>query len=112
VLLYSVSLLLGARYRYGCNYVGRVGTGFQHDVARSLKKRFDKLTTKLPPVKVPAKKLELTAPALVAKLGTARGRMTKGCGTRHSRGCAIPMILPMFTGCGIRLQQDFRPLGL
>ncbi|WP_105440691.1 hypothetical protein [Neorhizobium sp. T25_13] len=112
MLFYSVSLLLGARYRYGCNYVGRVGTGFQHDVARSLKKQFDKLKTKLPPVKVPAKNLALTAPALVAKSGTARGRMTKGCGTRHSRGCTIWMILPMFTGCRIRLRKDFRPFGL
>lgn len=55
MLFYSMSLLLGARYRYGCNYVGRVGTGFQHDVAPSPKKQFDKLTTKLPPVKAPGR---------------------------------------------------------
>jgi ATP-dependent DNA ligase len=112
VLFYSVSLLLGARYRYGCKYVGRVGTGFQHDVARSLKKQFYELKPKLPPVKVPAKNLSLTAPAIVAKSSTAGGRMTKSCGTRHSRNYAIPMIPPMFTRCGIRLRQDFRPLGL
>lgn len=45
MLFYSVSLLL----------VGRVGTGFQHDVAISLKKQFDKLKPKLPPVKAPGR---------------------------------------------------------
>jgi bifunctional non-homologous end joining protein LigD len=62
------SLLLGARYRDGYKYVGSVGTGFKHDVARSLKKQLDKLKTKLPPVKVPGKNLVLTAPALVAEI--------------------------------------------
>ncbi|MCQ1571666.1 hypothetical protein NFO65_13085 [Neorhizobium galegae] len=91
--------------------VGRVETGFQHDVARSLKKQFDKLKPKLSSVKVPVKNLALTAPALVAESGTAGGRMTKGCGPSF-KSCAILMILPMFTGCGIGLRQDFRPLGL
>jgi bifunctional non-homologous end joining protein LigD len=62
------SLLLGARYRDGYKYVGSVGTGFKHDVARSLKKQLDKLKTKLPPVKVPGKNLVLTSPALVAEI--------------------------------------------
>jgi bifunctional non-homologous end joining protein LigD len=62
------SLLLGARYRDGYKYVGSVGTGFKHDVARSLKKQLDKLKTKLPPVRVPGKNLVLTDPALVAEI--------------------------------------------
>jgi bifunctional non-homologous end joining protein LigD len=62
------SLLLGARYRDGYKYVGSVGTGFKHDVARSLKKQLDKLKTKVPPVKVPGKNLVLTAPGLVAEV--------------------------------------------
>jgi bifunctional non-homologous end joining protein LigD len=53
------SLLLGARYRDGYKYVGSVGTGFKHDVARSLKKQLDKLKSKLPPVRVPGKNLVL-----------------------------------------------------
>jgi bifunctional non-homologous end joining protein LigD len=62
------SLLLGARYRDGYKYVGSVGTGFKHEVARSLKKQLDKLKTKLPPVKVPGKNLVPTAPALIAEI--------------------------------------------
>jgi bifunctional non-homologous end joining protein LigD len=62
------SLLLGARYRDGYKYVGSVGTGFKHEVARSLKKQLDKLKTKLPPVRVPGKNLVLTAPSLVAEI--------------------------------------------
>ncbi|WP_172724094.1 hypothetical protein [Neorhizobium sp. T25_27] len=55
MLFYSMSLLPGARYRDGYKYVGRVGTGFQRDAAPSLKKQFDKLKTKLPPVKAPGR---------------------------------------------------------
>jgi hypothetical protein len=44
------------------------GTGFKHDVGRSLKKQLDKLKTLLPPVRVPGKNLVLTAPALVAEI--------------------------------------------
>jgi bifunctional non-homologous end joining protein LigD len=62
------SLLLAARYRDGYKYVGSVGTGFKHDVARSLKKQLDKLKTKLPPVRVPGKNVVLTAPALLAEI--------------------------------------------
>jgi bifunctional non-homologous end joining protein LigD len=48
--------------------VGSVGTGFKHDVPRSLKKQLDKLKSKLPPVRVPGKNLVLRAPALVAEI--------------------------------------------
>lgn len=62
------SLLLGARYRDGYKYVGSVGTGFKHDVARSLKKQLDKLKTRVPPVRVPGKNVVLTGPALTAEV--------------------------------------------
>lgn len=62
------SLLLGARYRDGYKYVGSVGTGFKHDVARLLKKQLDKLKTKVPPVRVPGKNAVLTGPALTAEI--------------------------------------------
>ncbi|WP_245437485.1 hypothetical protein [Neorhizobium tomejilense] len=54
MLFYSMSLLPGARYRDGYKYVGRVGTGFRHDVAPSPKKQLDKLT-KLSLVKAPGR---------------------------------------------------------
>lgn len=62
------SLLLAARYRDGYKYVGSVGTGFKHDVARSLKKMLDKIKTRVPVDRVPGKNLVMTGPAYVAEI--------------------------------------------
>jgi bifunctional non-homologous end joining protein LigD len=80
------SLLLAALKGPDFVYVGNVGTGFKHDEARSLKKQLDKLKSSNPPVRIPGKKLVLTAPSLMAEIefrgwthtGTLRHASFKG----------------------------------
>jgi len=62
------SLLLAARDRDGYKYVGSVGTGFKHDEARRLKKLLDKIKTRVPVDRVPAKNLVMTGPRYSAEI--------------------------------------------
>ncbi|WP_426130243.1 non-homologous end-joining DNA ligase [Pararhizobium sp. PWRC1-1] len=62
------SLLLAGRKGDGLVYVGSVGTGFKHSVARKLKGQLDQMPIEHPPVRLKAKNVVYARPELVAEI--------------------------------------------
>jgi bifunctional non-homologous end joining protein LigD len=62
------SLLLAARKGNDLVYVGSVGTGFKHSMARKLKEQLDQLPIEQPPVRIKGKNIVYARPELVAEI--------------------------------------------
>ena len=62
------SLLLAGRKGDGLVYVGSVGTGFKHSVARKLKAQLDQMPIENPPGRLKAKNVVYSRPELFAEI--------------------------------------------
>jgi ATP-dependent DNA ligase len=84
-------------------YAGKVGTGYTAAMLRDLGAQLRELETPESPF-VDARPIprgtHWTRPKLVAQIGSRSGRVTVGCGSRASSGCATTSARPRSSGSG------------
>ncbi|MCM0753604.1 hypothetical protein DEA98_29295 (plasmid) [Brucella pseudogrignonensis] len=90
-------LLLGARKGKSLVYVGGVGTGFSHKMARDLKMRLEAIPVTKPPVALKRKMRCSPGPNTSLKSNIGLGQTMASCATLRSRGFARLPTMPIFS---------------